>query len=530
MTVAADGFASTGEALGVLRSAMGYLAGADYTDMPGELQAEVLRVMEHVDSAQAAVRGRAVSAFTAALTYHEYAVRGMPRWFVTQTRVTKAAGAAHKAWAMRAGQHPGVIEALAEGMLSESWARAICGWTDKLPEDCVQDADAILVGAARLGADLEGLARIAGEILARTAPPDGDEGKLADRSLRLHLTFDGAGVLGGELSPDCAVIVKTVLDAFAAAHNPDDTRSHEERYHDALQQAMKLLLSANVLPRKGGAPVTALVHISLADLMARDPGSTLQEQWIDRTRTLWAAERAGAAVQAGDGGAWLDGDAAAAIACDAMLVPVVTGDPDITVLDDLVQLCAEYHQLRREDADAGLDDVAGSDPENTGLATDRGAHAARLAELERAIIGKAAALMAGPGGLASFLRRHQLGAGLAGPSLPLDVGDTDHIPPQIRRAVAVRDRHCVFPGGCDQPAWRCEPHHTEPRAQHGPTRADKMAQLCWWHHHVVIHGWGWTVTVNRDGTMTARKPDGTIFQPGQRPPPRPDQRPPPRPG
>ncbi|HEX6525075.1 MAG TPA: DUF222 domain-containing protein [Streptosporangiaceae bacterium] len=327
MTVAADGFASTGEALGVLRSAMGYLAGVDYAGMPGEVQAEVLGAMEHVDSVQAAVRGRAVSAFAAALTYHEYAVRGMPRWFVTQTKVTKAAGSAHKAWAMRAGQHPGVIDALAEGVLSESWARAICGWTDKLPEDCVQDADAILVAAARRGADLEGLARIAAEILARTAPPDDDKGQLADRSLRLHLTFDGAGVLGGELSPDCAVIVKTVLDAFAAAHDQDDTRSHQERYHDALQQAMKLLLSADVLPRKGGKPVTALVHISLADLMARDTGSALQEQWIARTRALWAAERGGASVVAGDGGAWLEGPAAAAAACDAMLVPIVTGDP-----------------------------------------------------------------------------------------------------------------------------------------------------------------------------------------------------------
>ncbi len=94
----AGGFASAGEALGVLQSAMGYLAGADYAVMPSETQAEVLRVMERVDAAQAAVRGRAVSAFTTAHAYHEYAVRGMPRWFVSQTKVTRAAAAAHKAW------------------------------------------------------------------------------------------------------------------------------------------------------------------------------------------------------------------------------------------------------------------------------------------------------------------------------------------------------------------------------------------------------------------------------------------------
>ncbi len=54
--------------------------------------------MERVDAAQAAVRGRAVSAVTTAHAYHEHAVRGMPRWLVSQAKVTRAAAAAHKAW------------------------------------------------------------------------------------------------------------------------------------------------------------------------------------------------------------------------------------------------------------------------------------------------------------------------------------------------------------------------------------------------------------------------------------------------
>ena len=62
-------------------------------------------------------------------------------------------------------------------------------------------------------------------------------------------------------------------------------------------------------------------------------------------------------------------------------------------------------------------------------------------------VGKAAALLSGPGGLASFLRRRQLGARLGGPSLPLDVGVNRDIPAAIRRAVILRDQHCRFPGG-----------------------------------------------------------------------------------
>jgi hypothetical protein len=62
-------------------------------------------------------------------------------------------------------------------------------------------------------------------------------------------------------------------------------------------------------------------------------------------------------------------------------------------------------------------------------------------------MGKAVALLSGPAGLASFLRRSQLGARLAGPSLPLDVGFSDNVPAGIRNAVKLRDKHCQWAGG-----------------------------------------------------------------------------------
>ena len=36
-----------------------------------------------------------------------------------------------------------------------------------------------------------------------------------------------------------------------------------------------------------------------------------------------------------------------------------------------------------------------------------------------------------------------------------------------------------------------------------------VRSYCFFHHHVAIHQWGWTVTLNPDGTTTARSPDGT---------------------
>jgi len=92
---------------------------------------------------------------------------------------------------------------------------------------------------------------------------------------------------------------------------------------------MRRLLAAGLLPERTGQPVRALVHMSLADLMRLDGSSALQEEWSARVRARWAAHRAAASESGSDGGAWLDGEAAAAFTCDASAIPVVTGDVNL---------------------------------------------------------------------------------------------------------------------------------------------------------------------------------------------------------
>ena len=104
--------------------------------------------------------------------------------------------------------------------------------------------------------------------------------------------------------------------------------------------------------------------------------------------------------------------------------------------------------------------------------------------------------------------------------LPLDVGHSDEIPAAIRRAVILRDQHCRWAGGCDQPASACEVHHVTHLADGGTTSVDGCALYCF-HHHVVIHQWGWTVALHPDGTTTARSPDGTKVLHSHGPPPAP---------
>ena len=140
--------------------------------------------------------------------------------------------------------------------------------------------------------------------------------------------------------------------------------------------------------------------------------------------------------------------------------------------------------------------------------------------MEHQILAKILQVLSGPGGVASFLRRQLLGQGLNGPSLPLDVGQTDDIPVHLRRLVALRDQKCQHPGGCDQPAAGCEPHHVVHRKDGGTTSLANLKAYCWWHHHVVLHELGWELTVHPDGTGQVRSPAGKTIR-SHSPPPRP---------
>jgi hypothetical protein len=135
------------------------------------------------------------------------------------------------------------------------------------------------------------------------------------------------------------------------------------------------------------------------------------------------------------------------------------------------------------------------------------------------ILKAAADLLSGPGGLAAYLRTRLAPGTVASVSLPLDVGAvTETIPVHLRRAVAVRDQHCRFPG-CDQPVAACQPHHIIPRAQGGPTSLTNLMLLCTFHHLIAVHRWGWGIALHPDGTVAATSPDGDKTLHSHGPPP-----------
>jgi len=546
--------ASATEALAMVRAGMSYLSAADATELPTVVQAQCLQELEQVHAVQTAARTSILGAFTAASGHREDACYSPRSWLTHRTRITRGAANAHVAWVRRAAAHPYVAAALGE--LSESWALQICAWTDQLPEDAREKADKLLVDAALGRVPLRDLAKLAAAIHAKcceTPDPDDPGATLEDRSVRLGTTLDGAGVLAGDLTPECAAVVRTVLDALSAPRGADDTRTHAQRYHDALEEALRRLIAADLLPERAGQAARVWAHVSLADLMVLDGDSKLQQEWTARVHQDWAAARAAASVSGSDGAAWLEGRAARGFTCDASIIPVVTGELNPAALTALIQLCIELagHGPGRctpsepagstaacgseacgcetcgteagpgpateqttpeaQETTPGAQEIPGpgGNPSGPRPPTDRSPTARGQAALEQAIIGQAVTLVSGPGGLASYLRRGLLGTRLAGPSLPLDIGVSRDIPTAVRRAVILRDQHCRFPANCDQPASACEVHHLTHKANGGKTSVRDCALFCWYHHHIVIHEQGWTVTLNPDGTTTAHNPGKT---------------------
>lgn len=90
---------------------------------------------------------------------------------------------------------------------------------------------------------------------------------------------------------------------------------------------------------------------------------------------------------------------------------------------------------------------------------------------------------------------------------PLDVGHVRRLAtPAMRRAMAIRDGGCVFPG-CDAPVEWADAHHVRHWLDGGRTAVENLASLCR-HHHGVTHRRGWTMGVTDDQWFWWDTPSG----------------------
>ena len=400
---------------------------------------DMLRRLQRAQAQLTAVNAAVLAAFTAQSGYEPDGHRSAMAWLVNRTKMSRGAAAGAVGWQRRLARHGVIAAAMATRKISESWGKDIAAWTDPLPPLERDQADEILLEAAVAGVPLEDLRALARSIWetwkAQHPDPDdgnggsGDEDGFEDRRLRLGVTFGGAGKLTGDLTAGSAAKLQAVFDAVGKHLGPDDWRSVEQRQHDALDEALSRLIKSGLLPQSAGTDTLAQVIIPFPALRGMHGASPAEEQWI--------------ADNAGQPG-WLTGIGAEAAACDATIVPVVTGTVDWQAVDAMAE---------RVDRRAR----PGPRPRAMRLHLRRlHLHPARPAG--RRGEGQAAAHLAGDG------RRRDVRPCRAGrlPALPAAGRPVqqrepaarrrhapDDIPDRLRRAVILRDKHCGWPGGCD---------------------------------------------------------------------------------
>src|SRR5579862_8547516 len=223
--------ASGSEALAKLLNMAGYLADLDAAQLPAEELGQYIRDLVQADAVTTAALARLLAAYDAKDGHLADGQRSLGAWLVHMARVTRGQAAQFKAMRALPRDHEPLLAGLRTRALTTSQALQLAKWTREIPAEFRGQAEKILVAAARAGADLRALAQICAEIRSRTVPPDPDgRDPGLDRALVLDTTLDGAGVIRGDLTPECAAMVQAVLDALSAPGGGGDLRTRPQRY------------------------------------------------------------------------------------------------------------------------------------------------------------------------------------------------------------------------------------------------------------------------------------------------------------
>ena len=193
----------------MVHAGLGYLAAADATAMAAETQARCLQMLEQATAMGTAARASILAAFTSAQGYSADADYSPKAWLINKTGITKgAATALHRAGPggpprtrrSRPRWRPGSCR-------SRSPGRSAPGRTS-CPRTAGRPPTRSWSPRPRAGMDVRDLAGLAGGDLRPVAARGPRRATRTRRSRtgrsRLETTFDGAGVLTGDLTPECA--------------------------------------------------------------------------------------------------------------------------------------------------------------------------------------------------------------------------------------------------------------------------------------------------------------------------------------
>ena len=361
----------------------------------------------------------------------------------TEIRATRTAG-------MYVSEYPVLASLWSSAQISGAQVRQIGRLAAKMPIEHRAEAVNLLAQHAPNLTDSE--LRAAARVLLNAVQPGWDE-KTAEREEKesyfsVFTELDGYGVRG-HLTIEQGGWLRTVLAAHTSVRASDDHRGISERQAEALVTVFRQYANSDVIPQLAMAKPRFLVGVEVRDAAAiaddAAPGDLPITQWGDRLDTVTTRR----------------------MLSDADLTPV------------LYESTARAGKQKTTIADVAFDAVT----------------AARLkAELRILTKRKKSKDFANKSAPPVFLRL------LTTPTVPLAVGRTTRtIERHLRRAIHLRDLHCVVPG-CVVPSHLCEIHHVKPWAAGGPTNIDNLATLCIRHHRTVETGkWKLRPRTDADG-------------------------------
>jgi Domain of unknown function (DUF222) len=174
---------------------------------------------------------------------------------------------------------PKVDKLLAAGELSFGFASTICEAVVHLSDvDCVA-AEEILLGAVAEGVTAPQVAKLGERIVETIAEREGrerepEDGRRGERSwLKLSRSLGGSSFVKGRFTPELTALFVDRLGPLTRPSGPDDIRSADERWADALE----------VLLSEGGVRWNAMVTIRLEQTAAEATGRTADATAVART-------------------------------------------------------------------------------------------------------------------------------------------------------------------------------------------------------------------------------------------------------